>query len=140
MPGLRDARRRQRRRKRPRQNLIQHKGGERYAGEAEEVGEDETVDAKRILERYNYTIPHLPYDNYRRVLVELLDLLGIHKRISTHNGRHTFATTVALGNGVPVEILQKMMGHKNIQTTMIYAKVQRPMIQKQAERLSGLAQ
>lgn len=95
---------------------------------------------KRILERYNYTIPHLPYDNYRRVLVELLDLLGIHKRISTHNGRHTFATTVALGNGVPVEILQKMMGHKNIQTTMIYAKVQRPMIQKQAERLSGLAQ
>lgn len=94
---------------------------------------------KRILVRYNYSIPHLPYDNYRRVLVELLDLLGINKKISTHNGRHTFATTVALGNGVPVEILQKMMGHKNIQTTMIYAKVQRPMVQEQAERLSKLA-
>ena len=94
--------------------------------------------AKAILERYSYNIPHMPYDNYRRVLVELLDLLGIHKKISTHNGRHTFATTVALGNGVPVEILQKMMGHKNIQTTMIYAKVQRPMVQEQAERLSAL--
>ena len=94
--------------------------------------------AKAILKRYRYNIPHMPYDNYRRVLVELLDLLGIHKKISTHNGRHTFATTVALGNGVPVEILQKMMGHKNIQTTMIYAKVQRPMVQEQAERLSAL--
>lgn len=95
--------------------------------------------AKAILERYSYNIPHLPYDNYRRVLVELLDILGIHKKISTHNGRHTFATTVALGNGVPVEILQKMMGHKSIQTTMIYAKVQRPMVQEQADRLSKLA-
>ena len=91
---------------------------------------------KAILKRYSYNIPKLPYDNYRRVLVELLDLLGIHRKISTHNGRHTFATTVALGNGVPVEILQKMMGHKNIQTTMIYAKVQRPMVQEQAERMA----
>ena len=73
------------------------------------------------------------------MLVELLGILGIHKKISTHNGRHTFATTVALGNGVPVEILQKMMGHKSIQTTMIYAKVQRPMVQEQADRLSKLA-
>ena len=37
--------------------------------------------------------------------------------------RHTFATTVTLANGVPIEIVSKMLGHKNIQTTQIYAKV-----------------
>jgi len=95
--------------------------------------------ARRIIEAYNYKLPHMSAAPYGRMLTCMLESLGITKKITTHNGRHTFATTVMLGHGVPVEVLQKMMGHKNIQTTMHYAKVQRPMVQEQAERLSKLA-
>ena len=93
---------------------------------------------RKILERYGYHIPKMAYDNYRRILVEMMDVLGITKKISTHNGRHTFATTVALGNGVPIEILKKMMGHKSVKTTERYARVQQPMVEQQAERLAEL--
>ena len=93
---------------------------------------------RKILERYGYHIPKMAYDNYRRILVEMMDVLGITKKISTHNGRHTFATTVALGNGVPIEILKKMMGHKSVKTTERYARVQQPMVEQQAERLTEL--
>ncbi len=40
-----------------------------------------------------------------------------------HIARHTFATTVTLNNGVPIESVAKMMGHTSIKTTQIYAKV-----------------
>ena len=80
----------------------------------------------------------MAYEDYRRLLVEMMGVLGINKKISTHNGRHTFATTVALGNGVPIEILKKMMGHKSVKTTERYARVQQPMVEREAERLAAL--
>jgi site-specific recombinase XerD len=95
--------------------------------------------AKAILERYHYRIPVMAYDNYRRMLQPMCDMAGIDKHISTHNGRHTFATTVTLGHGVPIEMVSRMLGHKSIKTTQIYARVQRSMIQEQADRLSKLA-
>lgn len=95
--------------------------------------------ARQILEAYRYKIPHMADAPYRRMLTCMMEMLGITKKISTHNGRHTFATTVMLGHGVPIEMLSKMLGHKSIKTTQIYAKVQQPMIQEQAERLSKLA-
>jgi site-specific recombinase XerD len=48
---------------------------------------------------------------------------GINKTLTTHVGRHTFATTVTLANGVPIESVSSMLGHKSIKTTQIYAKV-----------------
>jgi site-specific recombinase XerD len=51
------------------------------------------------------------------------DLCQIEKNLTTHLARHTFATTVTLNNDVPMETVSKMLGHKNIKTTQIYAKV-----------------
>lgn len=56
-------------------------------------------------------------------LKEIALLCGINKNITFHLARHTFATTVTLANGVPIETVSSMLGHKNIRTTQIYAKV-----------------
>lgn len=54
---------------------------------------------------------------------EIMDLCGIQKTISSHTGRHTFSTTVALANGVSMESVAKMLGHSNTNMTRHYAKV-----------------
>ena len=79
----------------------------------------------------------MAYDCYRRMLKPMAELCGITKDFSTHCGRHTFATTIALANHVPIEYIQKMLGHKKITSTLIYAKVQDYMVQEQAEHLAG---
>ena len=56
-------------------------------------------------------------------LKEIAKLCGITKPISFHSARHTFATTVTLVNGVPIETVSKMLGHADISTTQIYARV-----------------
>ena len=56
-------------------------------------------------------------------LKEIADLCGIKKNLTMHIGRHTFATTVTLTNGVPIETVSKMLGHTSIKTTQIYSKV-----------------
>lgn len=56
-------------------------------------------------------------------LKEIADLCGIDKNLTTHMARHTFATTITLGNDVPIESVSKMLGHTKITTTQIYARV-----------------
>jgi integrase len=56
-------------------------------------------------------------------LKEIADLCGIEKNLTFHMARHTFATTVTLQNGIPIESVSKMLGHTNIVTTQHYAKV-----------------
>src|SRR5205823_4954860 len=56
-------------------------------------------------------------------LKEVADICGINKHLTFHIARHTFATTVTLNNGVPIESVSKMLGHKSIKITQIYAKV-----------------
>ena len=51
--------------------------------------------------------------------------------------RHTFATTVALSNGVPWETLSKMLGHKHISTTQIYAKISNDRINDAMSKLEN---
>ncbi len=56
-------------------------------------------------------------------LKEIGDLCGITKRLTTHLARHTFATTITLSSGVPIETVSKMLGHADLKTTQIYSKV-----------------
>ena len=56
-------------------------------------------------------------------LKEIATCCGITKELTFHIARHTFATTVTLTNGVPIETVSKMLGHKKIQTTQLYAKI-----------------
>jgi site-specific recombinase XerD len=56
-------------------------------------------------------------------LKEIADLCGINKELTYHIARHTFATTVTLSNGVSIESVSKMLGHKSIKTTQHYAKI-----------------
>jgi site-specific recombinase XerD len=56
-------------------------------------------------------------------LKEIASVCEISKELTFHIARHTFATTVTLSNGVPIESVSKMLGHKNLRTTQHYAKV-----------------
>ncbi len=58
-----------------------------------------------------------------RRLKELMASIGIKKNISTHVGRHSFASSVTLANGIPLEIVSKLLGHSNTVITQVYAKV-----------------
>ena len=86
--------------------------------------------AEQILSKYasltKIDIKLLPvYSNQRTngYLKEIADLSGITKKLTFHMARHTFATTVTLSNGVPIESVSKMLGHKSLKTTQHYAKI-----------------
>jgi site-specific recombinase XerD len=72
---------------------------------------------------HNRLLPVNTNERYNSYLKEIADLCGIRKNITTHVARHTFATTVTLSNGVPIETVSKMLGHTKLATTQIYAKV-----------------
>ena len=57
--------------------------------------------------------------------------------ITFHQRRHTFATTTTLAKGVPIETVSKMLGHTNIETTQIYARITNEKIRKDMEVLAG---
>ena len=86
----------------------------------------------KIIKRYaddpacinaNKVLPVLSNQKYNAYLKEIADICSISKKLTTHTARHTFGTTVTLGNGVPIESVSKMLGHKKISTTQHYARV-----------------
>ncbi len=91
---------------------------------------------RRILQKYNGKLPNgkiLPVLSNQKTnayLKEIADLCSINKEITFHLARHTFATTVTLAKGVPIETVSKMLGHTNIQTTQIYARITNSKISK----------
>jgi site-specific recombinase XerD len=68
-------------------------------------------------------LPVLSNQKMNSYLKEIADACGISKNLTYHIARHTFATTVTLSNGVPIETVSKMLGHRNIKTTQHYAKI-----------------
>lgn len=84
---------------------------------------------KDILTKYKgkqkdgQCLPVVSNQKMNEYLKEIATLCGIDKKISFHIARHSFATTITLSNGVPIESVSKMLGHTSIKTTQIYAKI-----------------
>lgn len=100
---------------------------------------------KRIIARYKrevagtnlvLPIPDIAYCN--RVLKKIAAEVGIDKVITFHTRRHTFATTNALAQGIRIEVVSRMLGHTNIKTTQIYAKVTDDMLAKGFDEMAGI--
>jgi len=68
-------------------------------------------------------------------LKEIAKDCGISKNITFHVARHTFATTVMLSNGVPIETVSKLLGHAKLSTTQIYARVVETKISQDIQNL-----
>jgi integrase len=96
-----------------------------------------------ILKKYEGKLPKgqlLPVLSDQKInsyLKEIADLCGIHKNLTFHLARHTFATTTTLSKGVPIETVSKMLGHTNIRTTQIYARITNEKISRDMQLLSG---
>jgi site-specific recombinase XerD len=88
--------------------------------------------ALQLLEKYqghpqcinqDRVLPVLSNQKMNAYLKEIADVCGIRKGLTFHIARHTFATTVTLSNGVPIESVSRMLGHTNLKTTQHYAKI-----------------
>ena len=103
---------------------------------------------KMILNKYKdklpdgMVLPVLSNQKMNAYLKEIADLSGIEKNLTFHLARHTFATTVTLSKGVPIETVSKMLGHTNMKTTQIYARITDQKIghdmQELSEKLQGM--
>lgn len=76
-----------------------------------------------VCKNENRLLPILSNQKMNAYLKEIADVCKIKKELTFHIARHTFATTVTLSNGVPIETVSKMLGHTNLKTTQHYAKV-----------------
>lgn len=98
---------------------------------------------RKILEKYKGKLPEgkiLPITSNQKMnayLKEIGDLCEIKKNLTFHLARHTFATTITLSQGVPIETVSKMLGHTNIKTTQIYARITDNKIGHDMDILSG---
>jgi site-specific recombinase XerD len=68
-------------------------------------------------------LPTYSNQKLNNYLKEIATACEINKPLTFHIARHTFATTITLTNGVPIESISKMLGHTKLSTTQIYAKV-----------------
>ncbi len=91
--------------------------------------------AYKILEKYNFDLPVMSSQNYNIYLKSVGAIAKIRKELTSHVARHTFATTVTLANGVRLEAVSKMLGHKHLRTTEIYAKVLQSEVDKAFDKL-----
>lgn len=95
-----------------------------------------------ILKKYKGKLPDgklLPVISNQRVndyLKEIAAICGINKKLTFHMARHSCATSVLLANDVPIETVSKILGHTNIRTTQIYARITDRKVSKDMELLS----
>lgn len=100
--------------------------------------------AIRVIEKYNpeYSskldqklLPVYTNQKFNSYLQEIAEIVGINKTLTSHAGRRTFATTVALANGVSIETISKILGHSSTKITHQYAVVTDLRISEEMKRL-----
>jgi integrase/recombinase XerD len=100
--------------------------------------------AKELINKYEGHIktkktktlfPNISNQKLNSYLKEIADLCSIKKNLTFHIARHTFATTITLSNGVPIETVSKLLGHTKIATTQIYAKVIETKVSEDMQKL-----
>ncbi|MEO1012379.1 MAG: site-specific integrase [Bacteroidota bacterium] len=88
--------------------------------------------AKEIIDKYKEDpeviagerlLPIYTNHMINRTLKDIAKVCGIHKKVTFHVARHSFATAITLSNGVPIETVSKLLGHTKLSTTQVYAKV-----------------
>lgn len=95
----------------------------------------------RIIDKYKgktkggKLLPILSNQKMNSYLKEIADVCGIKKTLTYHVARHTFAT-MTLSKGVPIESVSKMLGHTNIKTTQIYARITNKKIEEDMTKLA----
>lgn len=82
-------------------------------------------------------LPVRANSNFNAYLKEIAVICHINKELTTHTGRHTFATSVTLENDVPLETVGKMLGHSSIKSTQRYARVTRKKISNNMSNLKA---
>lgn len=103
--------------------------------------------ARRILQKYSPTNDFRDFQWYvssnqkmNQRLKAIGKLTGIEKELHMHLARHTFATTVTLSNGVPIESVSSMLGHASLKQTQHYAKIISLKLRNDMAKISGLFQ
>jgi len=103
--------------------------------------------AQKIINNYNKhprvlatgkLLPLISNQKVNAYLKEIAVLCGISKELTHHCARHTFATTVTLSNGVPIETVSRMLGHTSIKTTQHYAKVLDRKVASDMKKLTNI--
>ena len=90
--------------------------------------------AMNVLRKYNYRLPRMSNQKLNDYLHVIEAKMELTKPLSSHLARHTFATWV-LAHDVPIENVARMLGHKDVKTTQIYAKILKTTIVRHAETL-----
>lgn len=90
--------------------------------------------ALAVVEKYGGELPKVAVQVYNRNLKKIAEATGLSKRLTSHVGRHTFATW-ALHEGVALERVSKMLGHSRITQTQRYAKVLAQDVYSEFEKL-----
>ena len=101
----------------------ENQGHEQYSALAYRRGDIEKYSQHPYVVNGKGVLPVLTNQKSNAYLKEIADVCGIHKNLTTHLARHTFATTVTLSKGVSISTVSKMLGHRSLKTTQIYAKV-----------------
>ena len=90
--------------------------------------------AMDVLKKYNFHLPHISNQKANDYLHLLEMRCGLNKPLTTHVARHSFATLI-LSYDVPIENVARMMGHTDIKTTQVYAKILHSTIERHTETL-----
>lgn len=92
--------------------------------------------AMEVLKKYHFNLPKITNQKGNDYLHIIQNAMGLHKRLTFHVARHSFAT-LAISHGVPIEDVARMLGHKDVRTTQIYAKILKSTINQYSTKLQN---